>query len=123
VVAYANEVKEGLLGVPAGLLRANGAVSEPVARALAAGARTAGGAPHGIGLTGVAGPGGGTEAKPVGTVHIALAGPEGDLEHRRVCFPGDRQRVRWQASQLALELLRRELLRRAERPLAEAASR
>ncbi len=113
VVAYANEVKESLLGVPPDLLREHGAVSEPVARALAAGARAAAGATFGIGITGVAGPGGGSESKPVGTVHVALAGPEGDLVHRQARFPGERQRVRWQTSQLALELLRRELLRRA----------
>jgi len=123
VVAYANEVKEGLLGVPVELLRTHGAVSEPVARALAAGARAAVGATFGLGITGVAGPGGGSASKPVGTVHVAVAGPEGDLEHRQACFPGDRQRVRWQTSQLALELLRRELLRRGAPPLPEAASR
>lgn len=122
VVAYANEVKEGLLNVPAELLRTHGAVSEPVARALAAGAQRVLGATFGIGVTGVAGPGGGSADKPVGTVHVAVAGPEGDLQHRHACFPGDRQRVRWQTSQLALELLRRELVRRAAPPLVGAAS-
>ncbi len=110
VVAYANAVKESLLGVSGETLRRHGAVSEEVARALAAGARQATGASYGIGITGVAGPGGGSEAKPVGTVHVALAGPGGPLAHREARFPGDRQRVRWQTSQLALELLRRELL-------------
>jgi nicotinamide mononucleotide (NMN) deamidase PncC len=67
----------------------------------------------------VAGPGGGSEAKPVGTVHIAVAGPGVDgsapvVVHRVARFPGDRSRVRWQASQLALELLRRELVRGVE---------
>jgi nicotinamide-nucleotide amidase len=113
VVAYSNDAKQALLDVPAALLREHGAVSEPVARALAAGAARRLGATFGIGITGVAGPGGGSEAKPVGTVHIAIAGPEGDLVHRVARFPGERERVRWQASQLALELLRRELLRRA----------
>ena len=122
VVAYANEVKESLLGVPPEVLRDHGAVSEPVARSLAAGARAAVGATFGIGITGVAGPGGGSESKPVGTVHVALAGPEGDLVHRQARFPGERQRVRWQTSQLALELLRRELLRRsAAAPAAQEA--
>lgn len=120
VVAYADEVKESLLGVPPDVLREHGAVSEPVARALAAGARAATGATFGIGITGVAGPGGGSESKPVGTVHVALAGPEGDLVHRQARFPGERQRVRWQTSQLALELLRRELLRRAATQSAAA---
>jgi len=113
VVAYSNDAKQALLDVPAAMLREHGAVSEPVARALAAGAARRLGATFGIGITGVAGPGGGSEAKPVGTVHMAIAGPEGDLVHRVARFPGERERVRWQASQLALELLRRELLRRA----------
>ena len=125
VVAYANAAKEALLGVPAETLRAHGAVSEPVARALAEGARRTLGADYGIGITGVAGPGGGTEAKPVGTVHVAIAGPATDgastVTHREVRFPGDRARVRWQTSQLALELLRRELLR-SELARAEARS-
>ncbi|HEX9671442.1 MAG TPA: competence/damage-inducible protein A [Thermoanaerobaculia bacterium] len=110
VVAYTNRLKTELAGVPAELLRAHGAVSEPVAVALAEGARGRLGADYGIGVTGVAGPGGGSEAKPVGTVHISIAGPDGPPGHRRVRFPGDRERVRWQASQLALELLRRRLL-------------
>jgi nicotinamide-nucleotide amidase len=114
VVAYSNDAKRSLLGVPADMLAEHGAVSEPVARALAAGARTKLGATYGIGITGVAGPGGGSTEKPVGTVHLALAGPhDGDVAYRLARFPGDRQRVRWQASQLALELLRRELVRRA----------
>ncbi|HEV8240881.1 MAG TPA: competence/damage-inducible protein A [Thermoanaerobaculia bacterium] len=113
VVAYSNEAKQALLDVPAPLLSEHGAVSEPVARALAAGAARRLDATFGIGITGVAGPGGGSDAKPVGTVHIAIAGPEGGLVHRLARFPGERERVRWQASQLALELLRRELLRRA----------
>src|SRR6185503_20013289 len=113
VVAYSNDAKQKMLDVPAALLREHGAVSEPVARALAAGAAQRLGASFGIGITGIAGPGGGSESKPAGTVHIAIAGPEGDLVHRLARFPGDRERVRWQASQLALELLRRELLRRA----------
>jgi nicotinamide-nucleotide amidase len=112
VVAYANEVKQGLLGVADEAVREHGAVSEPVARALASGARERLGSDYGIGITGVAGPGGGSDEKPVGTVHLAVAGPQ-RVEHRRVRFPGDRARVRWQATQLALELLRRELLRAA----------
>src|SRR6185503_9889464 len=113
VVAYSNDAKQKMLDVPAALLREHGAVSEPVARALAAGAAQRLGASFGIGITGIAGPGGGSEAKPVGTVHIAIAEPDGDLVHRLARFPGDRERVRWQTSQLALKLLRRELLRRA----------
>ncbi|HEX5760897.1 MAG TPA: competence/damage-inducible protein A [Thermoanaerobaculia bacterium] len=121
VVAYTNRLKTELAGVPPELLAAHGAVSEPVAVALAEGARRRLGADYGIGLTGVAGPGGGSEAKPVGTVHLAVAGPEGPPQHRRARFPGDRERVRWQASQLALEMLRRRLLAEARAPEAAAA--
>jgi nicotinamide-nucleotide amidase len=109
VVAYSNAAKEALLAVPAGLLAEHGAVSEPAARALAAGARERFAATYGLGITGVAGPGGGSDEKPVGTVHVALAGPGGLAVHRRVRFPGDRERVRWLSTTLALELLRRHL--------------
>ena len=77
VIAYANSVKQQLLGVPAELLAAHGAVSDPVAIAMAEGARRTTGATWAIAVTGIAGPGGGTEAKPVGLVHIAIAGPGG----------------------------------------------
>ncbi|HVS01545.1 MAG TPA: competence/damage-inducible protein A [Thermoanaerobaculia bacterium] len=110
VVAYADEVKERLVAVPREELERHGAVSEPVARSLAEGARRTLGASHGIGITGIAGPAGGTPDKPVGLVHLAVAGPERDADHRRVIFPGDRERVRQQAAQLALEMLRRRLL-------------
>jgi PncC family amidohydrolase len=73
--AYANSAKEQLLGVPKAMLETYGAVSEEVAGAMAEGARRAAGATWGLGITGIAGPGGGTEEKPVGTVHLALAGP------------------------------------------------
>jgi nicotinamide-nucleotide amidase len=106
VVAYANEVKEGLVGVPAALLAAHGAVSEPVARALAEGIRRAGKATWGIGITGIAGPGGGTAEKPVGTVWVALAGPGGTQAVHRV-WRGDRERIRKTAAYEALDLLRR----------------
>ncbi len=118
VVAYSNRLKTRLAGVPEDLLAAHGAVSEPVAVALAEGARRALGGDYGIGVTGIAGPGGGSEAKPVGTVHLAVAGPDGLPSHRRVRFPGDRERVRRQASQLALDMLRRRLL--ADLAAAEA---
>ena len=77
VIAYANSVKQALLGVPAEVLQSHGAVSDPVAQAMAAGARRATGADWALAITGVAGPGGGTEQKPVGLVHIAVAGPDG----------------------------------------------
>lgn len=110
-VTYSNELKSRLVGVPAQMIAEHGAVSEPVARAMAEGARRALGSDWGVGITGVAGPGGGSEAKPVGTVHIAVAGPrDGEVEHRRIRFPGDRDRVRRFSAQTALEMLRRRLL-------------
>ena len=77
VIAYANGVKQGLLGVPAELLLAHGAVSDPVAQSMAEGARRVTGADWGLAITGVAGPGGGSDEKPVGLVHLAIAGPDG----------------------------------------------
>ena len=77
VIAYANGVKQGLLGVPADLLQAHGAVSDPVAQSMAEGARRVTGADWGLAITGVAGPGGGSDEKPVGLVHLAIAGPDG----------------------------------------------
>ncbi len=113
VVSYTNELKVQLLGVSEADLATHGAVSEPVARAMAQGVRSRYGSDYGIGVTGVAGPGGGSEAKPVGTVHMAVAGPGDDyVEHRVVRFPGGRDRVRQQTSQLVLDLVRRDLLRR-----------
>lgn len=126
VIVYTNELKSQLLGIPAALIAEHGAVSEPVARAMAENVRRTLGSDYGIGITGVAGPGGGSEAKPVGTVHIALAGPgtreeaepeELETTHRKIRFPGDRERVRWFSSQLALDLLRRRLLARRAVPV------
>jgi nicotinamide-nucleotide amidase len=108
VVAYANAMKERVVEVPAALLATHGAVSEPVARALAEGARRIAGATWGIGITGIAGPTGGTPEKPVGTVHLALAGPEGTEPFQRL-YRGDRERVRRHAALEALDLLRRKL--------------
>lgn len=77
VIAYANSVKQGLLGVPADLLEAHGAVSDPVAQAMAQGVRRRTGSDWALAITGVAGPGGGSAEKPVGLVHLAVAGPAG----------------------------------------------
>ena len=109
VVVYADAQKTELLEVPPAMLAEQGAVSEEVARALAAGVRRRLGADFGVGITGIAGPEGGSDEKPVGTVHVAIAGPAG-VRHRRLRLPGDRARVRWQASQAALEMLRQALL-------------
>jgi nicotinamide-nucleotide amidase len=105
VVAYANEMKSRMLQVPPGMLARHGAVSEQVARALAEGARSAADATWGVGVTGIAGPSGGTEEKPVGTVFLALAGPSGTQALQRL-YRGDRDRVRRTAAQEALNLLR-----------------
>ena len=98
-----------MLGVPAALLREHGAVSEPVVRAMASGARAAVGAQCALAITGVAGPGGGSEGKPVGTVWIALD-VGGTVEARLLRLWGDRDEIRARAAQAALELLRRSLL-------------
>jgi nicotinamide-nucleotide amidase len=107
-VVYSNAAKSRQLGVEAALIAEHGAVSEPVARALARAARERFDADFGVGVTGVAGPDGGSPEKPVGTVHLAVDGG-GRSDHRRLRLPGDRERVRWQATQAALEMLRRRL--------------
>jgi nicotinamide-nucleotide amidase len=106
VVAYANAVKTEQLGVPPDVIERHGAVSEPVAAAMADGVRARLHADVGVGVTGVAGPGGGSEAKPVGTVSIAVTGGN----PRTFTFLGDRNMVRLQATQAALEMVRRLLL-------------
>jgi nicotinamide-nucleotide amidase len=108
VIAYHNDVKQSLLDVSAALLGAHGAVSEPVAQAMAAGARARTGAEIGVGITGIAGPGGGTEAKPVGTVWIA-ADVNGERRTLHSVFWGNREEVRYRAAQAALDLVRRML--------------
>ncbi len=110
VVAYADAAKHGVLGVPEALLAAHGAVSEPVARAMAEGARRTGAATWGIGVTGIAGPGGGTQEKPVGTVHMAIAGPAGTTAWMKNFF-GGRERVRKTAAYEVLNELRKMMLR------------
>jgi nicotinamide-nucleotide amidase len=108
-VAYANATKTRELGVPAALLDQHGAVSEPVARAMAEGARQQAGADYALSATGIAGPTGGTPAKPVGLVFIGLAGPRGTIV-RQHQFGFDRESFKQIVSQHALDLLRRELL-------------
>jgi nicotinamide-nucleotide amidase len=105
IVAYANEVKEGELGVPAALLAEHGAVSAEVASAMAHGARTALGADVAVAVTGIAGPGGGSPEKPVGLVFLHAVGPVGELA-RRLDFPGDRETIRLRATVAALHLVR-----------------
>jgi nicotinamide-nucleotide amidase len=133
VVTYSNRLKTSLVRVPEALLAEHGAVSEAVARAMAEGVRAALGSDYGAAITGIAGPGGGSEEKPVGTVHLALAGPPvapaapglaappvssvpqippipPTVEHRLLRLPGDRERIRWQSTQILLDMLRRRLL-------------
>jgi nicotinamide-nucleotide amidase len=109
VIAYANSVKQGLLGVPAAALASHGAVSDPVAQAMAEGARRATGADWSLAITGVAGPGGGSAEKPVGLVHLAVAGPDG-CSSEGVCFGASRGRS-WIQTLAAGEALNRLRLR------------
>lgn len=106
VVCYSNELKVRLVGVPPSLLSEHGAVSKPVARALAEGVRKRSGASVGVGITGIAGPSGGTPEKPLGLVFVGLADERG-TQVREFRFPGNRQQVRQWATQAALEMIRR----------------
>ena len=109
VVAYSNETKTRALGVKVTLLREHGAVSAEVAEAMAEGVRKRAGTDFGLSVTGIAGPDGGSEEKPVGLVYIALA-DDAHTKSRKLMIPGDRQLIRWRASQAALDLLRRRLI-------------
>jgi nicotinamide-nucleotide amidase len=106
VVCYSNDLKTAWTDVPAELIASKGAVSPEVAQALAEGIRRRIGATLGIGITGIAGPSGGSAEKPVGLVYAALADANGSRD-RTLRFPGDRERIRWHASQAALDMLRR----------------
>jgi nicotinamide-nucleotide amidase len=115
VVTYSNRAKQDLLGVPEEILRTHGAVSAPCAEAMAQGIRVRAGSDCGLAVTGIAGPEGGTAAKPVGTVFVGVA--VGDAaEARRYRFLGDRRAVKEQAAGAALDLLRRRLLGLGPRP-------
>ena len=109
VVAYSNDLKMEFADVPQDLLDVYGAVSEQVAKALAEGVRKRCGTTLGLGITGVAGPSGGTAEKPVGLVYHALASESGTEVIKR-SFAGDRARIRWYASQQALDMVRRKLM-------------
>jgi nicotinamide-nucleotide amidase len=108
-VVYSNSLKTEFADVPQDIIDVYGAVSEPVAKALAEGIRKRCGTTLGIGVTGLAGPTGGTAEKPVGLVFHALAGESGTEVVKRN-FPGDRERIRWFASQQALDMVRRKLM-------------
>jgi competence/damage-inducible protein CinA-like protein len=109
VVCYSNDLKTAWADVSPELIESQGAVSPAVANALAAGIRRRASATLGVGITGIAGPTGGSPEKPVGLVHIALANAQSTSE-RAAQFSGDRERIRWQASQTALDMVRRYLL-------------
>ncbi len=104
-VTYSNRAKSAVLGVDAGLIERCGAVSVEVAQAMAEGALRVAGSDIAVAVTGIAGPGGGSEEKPVGTVCFGLARKDGSSLHRSFRFPGDRPRVRLQAAHMALKLV------------------
>jgi nicotinamide-nucleotide amidase len=104
VVSYSNEAKEGLLGVPAAALAAHGAVSAQVAKAMATGAQARFAATLAIGITGIAGPDGGSDEKPVGLTYVGLADEQG-ADVRRFAFEGERGAIRESGTRAALEWL------------------
>jgi nicotinamide-nucleotide amidase len=108
VVSYSNDAKKDLLGVPKKLIEQHGAVSEEVANAMAAGIRKRANTTFGIGVTGIAGPGGGSEEKPVGLVYIALA-DDAQSTARKFVFPGDRVFIRTLSVNAALDMIRRRI--------------
>ena len=109
LVTYSNESKTRLLGVDKKLIKEFGAVSPQVARDMARGVRHKAKTDFGLAVTGIAGPDGGSEDKPVGLVYIALA-DDAHTEHKKLTLPGDRELIRWRASQAALDMLRRRLI-------------
>lgn len=111
-VTYANSAKSDVLDIDSKLIDKYGAVSETVARAMAEGARTRAVATFGLSTTGIAGPGGGSDEKPVGTVYIALASGDSETVVRKFFYPTDRETFKQLAAQSALDLLRRKLLKK-----------
>ena len=110
-VCYSNRAKVEWLGVPQSLIAEHGAVSEPVALAMAEGVRARAQVDVGVGVTGIAGPGGGTPEKPVGTVAIAVVAGD-DTRVRTFQFVGEREQVKYQSAQASLNMLRLMLLER-----------
>jgi nicotinamide-nucleotide amidase len=109
IVSYTDEMKSRLLGVAREVIERHTAVSGEVAEAMARGIKEQTGATIGVSVTGVAGPGGGTQAVPVGTVYVGLA-DDVTTTNRRLVLPGDRHLIRWRASTAALEMVRRRYL-------------
>ncbi len=112
-ITYSNEAKKRYLGVPGSTLQEHGAVSEATARSMANGVRKAAGTTWGLAVTGIAGPAGGSAAKPVGTVHLCAAGPDGAC-HEEHFFRGERLQIKERSAQAALDLLRRSLQKNVE---------
>lgn len=104
-ITYANEAKTEMVGVDAALIKHHGAVSEAVSRAMAEGALRAAGADISVAITGIAGPGGGSGNKPVGTVHFACAMKGKPTMHSHQCFAGDRSEIRLSAVDHALDMI------------------
>jgi len=109
-VCYANRAKTNMLDVDAKLIETHGAVSEPVARALAERARACAGSDYALATTGIAGPTGGSPEKPIGTVYVALASAASETIAKKFFFPADRETFKQLAAQAALDLLRRQIL-------------
>jgi nicotinamide-nucleotide amidase len=113
VIAYDNSIKQSMLGVDPAAFAVDGAVSEGVAMAMARGARVRAGAEIGVGITGIAGPDGGSPEKPVGTVWIAVDHPGPGFQTpasvRHTLFMGDREEIRYRSTQTALDMIRRAL--------------
>ena len=122
VVCYSNELKTAWADVPAEIIKTKGAVSSEVAIALADGIRRRVGSTLGVGITGIAGPGGGSEEKPVGTVHVAVS-HAGGVKERGTRLPGDREAIRWHAAQLALDMVRVHFLYNGGEPPARSSTR
>lgn len=114
VVAYQNAAKTQLLGVPAELIEAHGAVSAEVAEAMASGMRSRASTDFALSTTGIAGPSGGSQQKPVGTVYIGYCDAQ-QTKSLHLRLPGDRNLIRWRASQAALDYLRRQMLKQAQK--------
>jgi nicotinamide-nucleotide amidase len=110
VLTYSNESKVQLLGVPEGLITQHGAVSQEVAEAMAVGIRESSGSDFGLSITGIAGPKGGTQEKPVGLVYVGLSWERGTTVTKNI-FLGNREIIKFQSSQKALDILRRHLLK------------
>jgi nicotinamide-nucleotide amidase len=109
-ITYSNEAKQRTLNVPAAVIETHGAVSAECAEAMATGMRDHASTDHAVSITGIAGPDGGSPDKPVGTVFVGYAGPAG-VSSVKLSLPGDRYLIRWRASQAALDVVRRQLLR------------